>query len=130
MRPLILACLVATLYAGCTQARYDVAVSELIGAYEMKSKDVVEEIELRRDGSYSHSISWNGGSRTQQGEWSVQRAGGSTWVKMSRFDTSGWPEELPGSGQMVHISALASVDGARVTLSAPSGLNYRSTKRE
>jgi hypothetical protein len=128
MRPLILACLVTTLYAGCSQTRKDVAVSELIGAYEMKSKGVVEEIELRRDGSYSHAISWNGRSRTQQGEWSVQRAGGSTWVKMSRFDTSGWPEDLPGSGQMINIQALATVDGERVTLS--SGLDYRSTKRE
>src|SRR6266436_663760 len=92
---------------GCTKPRHDVAVSELIGVYERTTKSGLEELAILSDGTYTHTLFGGTKARTQKGGWSVTRVKDVTWVSVSGFDSSAWPADLPGAGQVLNASAVA-----------------------
>ena len=116
-----LLCLIA---AGCSQSSRDIAISDLFGTYEMKSTGQSDIVEIRRDGSYLHKVVRSGKTSTQEGTWVVQRDDKMLWIAMADFDTSSWPEELPGSGGVVKYSALVRVEKNRIGLIVSSDLGY------
>ena len=101
------------LLCGCRQSHTDLAVSEVLGTYTKRLHGETEIIEIRSDGSYKHTLPWG---RVDEGEWSVTRFDGTTYVNLSKFDTSGWPRDLLGAGSVGHASLIAAVEKGKVTL--------------
>jgi len=97
----------------CRQSRTDLAVSELLGTYRKSVHGETELIEIRSDGSYRHKMPWG---RIDEGEWTVRRFDGSTYLNLSGFDKSGWPRDLPGAGTVSNVSLIAAVQAGGVTL--------------
>jgi len=54
--------------------------------------------------------------RIDEGEWTVRRFDGSTYLNLSGFDKSGWPRDLPGAGTVSNVSLIAAVQAGEVTL--------------
>jgi hypothetical protein len=111
--------------AGCNRhGGRDVSISQLVGTYEMRSAGQLDVIEIR-DGTYRHTVTRSGRSSTQTAEWTAHRDDESLWISLSRFDTSGWPEEMPVAGQVLNYDAPVEIDRNRLTLVVSSDLGYR-----
>jgi|tagenome__1003787_1003787.scaffolds.fasta_scaffold19383746_2 hypothetical protein len=114
----------------CQRGSRDVSVSQLLGTYEMRTTGQLELIVIKADGTYEHSIARYGKkTTTQTGEWIVRRDGDFLWLSMSRFDTSGWPDDTPGAGQLLEYGAPVTVERNRIVLDVFSDLGYRYVKR-
>jgi hypothetical protein len=112
---------------GCNSPRHDVAMSEIIGQYVGVGRTSTEGLDLRRDGTYIHSIEVGGRKTTDSGEWSVIRDNGKTLVRMSRFDTSGWPEYMT-SGETLNVTLMVQAVGDKVEVPVDKEYAYRKVK--
>ena len=128
--PQILLASVALLFGvGCSRPNRDLATSNLWGTYEMRISGRLDVIEIRRDGTYEHTISAGGKTSREAGEWTAYRGRDGLFVSLNHFDTSAWPDELPGAGQVLNYGAPVEVEGTQLALPVSSDLGLRYLKR-
>lgn len=121
--------LVLLLGVGCNRTSQDVPNSELVGTYEMRTGSQLDVVDIRSDGTYEHTITHDGKTSRQTGDWTVYRDRSGLWVDLKHFDTSSWPDGLPGAGQVVSYTALVEVRGKQLALLVSSGVGFKYLKR-